>query len=103
MACYSSRIPYGTPVTAEALAQIGRAERGLRRLGLRQVRVRHHEQVARIEIDPGEFARLLDDELRQRVVEEVRTAGYLYVTLDLAGYRTGSLNEALFRRQQGIG
>jgi pyridinium-3,5-biscarboxylic acid mononucleotide sulfurtransferase len=97
MACYSSRIPYGTPVTAEALAQIGRAERALRRLGLRQVRVRHHEQVARIEIDPAEFPRLLDDELRERLVAEVRTAGYAYVTLDLQGYRTGSLNEALLR------
>ncbi len=100
LACYSSRIPYGTPVTIEALTQIGRAERALRRLGLRQVRVRHHDQVARIEVDPGEFARLLDDELRQQVVEVVRTAGYLYVTLDLAGYRTGSLNEALLRRNR---
>jgi pyridinium-3,5-biscarboxylic acid mononucleotide sulfurtransferase len=100
LACYSSRIPYGTPVTVAALTQIGRAERALRRLGLRQVRVRHHEQVARIEVDPGEFARLLDEELRERVVAEVRAAGYLYVTLDLTGYRTGSLNEALLRRKR---
>jgi len=101
LACYSSRIPYGTPVTVAALTQIGRAERALRRLGLRQVRVRHHEQVARIEIDPSEFARLLDDDLRERVVAEVRAVGYLYVTLDLTGYRTGSLNEALLRRKRG--
>jgi len=98
MACYSSRIPYGTAVTVEALRQIGRAERALRALGLRQVRVRHHDRVARIEVDPSEFARLLDDELRAQVVTAVRAAGYLYVTLDLSGYRTGSLNEALLRK-----
>jgi pyridinium-3,5-biscarboxylic acid mononucleotide sulfurtransferase len=96
-ACYSSRIPYGTPVTVEALARIGRAERALRRLGFRQVRVRHHETVARIEVDAAELARLLDEETRARVVADVRAAGYLYVTLDLGGYRTGSLNEALLR------
>ncbi|HEY7850525.1 MAG TPA: ATP-dependent sacrificial sulfur transferase LarE [Ktedonobacterales bacterium] len=99
LACYSSRIPYGTTVTVEALRQIGRAERALRTLGLRQVRVRHHDRVARIEVDPSEFTRLLDDALRAQVVASVRAAGYLYVTLDLAGYRTGSLNEALLRRQ----
>ncbi len=99
LACYSSRIPYGTTVTVEALRQIGRAERALRKLGLRQVRVRHHDRVARIEVDPSEFARLLDDETRAQVVASVRAAGYLYVTLDLAGYRVGSLNEALLRKQ----
>jgi pyridinium-3,5-biscarboxylic acid mononucleotide sulfurtransferase len=97
LACYSSRIPYGTPVTPEALAQIGRAERGLRRLGFRQVRVRHQSPTARIEIEPDEFSRLLDPEVRRQVVALVRAAGYLYVTLDLEGYRTGSTNEALLR------
>lgn len=101
MACYSSRIPYGTPVTVEALSRIGRAERALRHLGLRQVRVRHHDAVARIEIDPAELPKLLDDALRERVVADVRAAGYTYVTLDLQGYRTGSLNEALLRRKPG--
>ncbi|HZC04046.1 MAG TPA: ATP-dependent sacrificial sulfur transferase LarE [Ktedonobacterales bacterium] len=100
LACYSSRIPYGTTVTVEALRQIGRAERALRKLGLRQVRVRHHDRVARIEVDPSEFARLLDDHLRAQIVASVREAGYLYVTLDLAGYRTGSLNEALLRKRE---
>ncbi len=99
MACYSSRIPYGMPVRVEALRQIGRAERALRALGFKQARVRHHEQIARIEIDPAEFARLLDEETRARVIAEVRATGYLYVTLDLQGYRTGSLNEALRRRE----
>ena len=99
LACYSSRIPYGTAVTVEALRQIGRAERALRGLGLRQVRVRHHDRIARIEIAPADFPRLLDDELRTQIVAAVRAAGYLYVTLDLAGYRTGSLNEALLRKR----
>ncbi|MGH2484785.1 MAG: ATP-dependent sacrificial sulfur transferase LarE [Ktedonobacterales bacterium] len=100
LACYSSRIPYGTPVTTEALTQIGKAERALRRLGFRQVRVRHHERVARIEVGQDELPLLLDGDLRERVVSDVRAAGYLYVTLDLQGYRTGSLNESLLRRRE---
>ena len=101
LACYSSRIPYGTPVTVEALRQIGQAERALRALGFHQVRVRHHEKVARIELDPADFPRLLDPALREAVVKAVRAAGYPYVTLDLLGYRTGSLNEALTRAPRG--
>jgi pyridinium-3,5-biscarboxylic acid mononucleotide sulfurtransferase len=97
-ACYSSRIPYGTPVTVEALRQIGRAERALRALGFRRVRVRHHENIARIELDQDDLPRLLDPALREQVVTAVRDAGYSFVTLDLQGYRTGSLNEALLRR-----
>jgi uncharacterized protein len=100
-ACYSSRIPYGTPVTVEALRQIGRAERALRALGFRRVRVRHHEAIARLELDPDDFSRLLDATLREQVVAAVRDAGYSFVTLDLQGYRTGSLNEALLRRKSG--
>jgi uncharacterized protein len=100
-ACYSSRIPYGTPVTMEALRQIGRAERALRALGFRQVRVRHHDTIARIELDPEDFPRLLDSTLRAQVIAAVRDAGYPIVTLDLQGYRTGSLNEALLRRKTG--
>ena len=100
-ACYSSRIPYGTPVTVEALRQIGRAERALRALGFRRVRVRHHESIARIELDPDDFSRLLDSTLRKQVVAAVRDAGYPFVTLDLQGYRIGSLNEALLRRKSG--
>ncbi len=99
LACYSSRIPYGTPVTVEALRQIGRAERALRALGLRQVRVRHHDTIARIELDAEGMAQLLDPEVREEAVRHVRAAGYLYVTLDLQGYRPGSLNEALLKRQ----
>jgi pyridinium-3,5-biscarboxylic acid mononucleotide sulfurtransferase len=99
LACYSSRIPYGTTVTVEELRKIGKAERALRKLGFRQVRVRSHDKIARIEVSGDEFARLLDAETREEVVAAVREAGYLYVTLDLAGYRTGSLNEALLRRR----
>lgn len=89
-ACLSSRIPHGTPVTVEALRQIGEAERALKQLGFRQVRVRHHGDVARIEVEPDEIDRAL--QLRERVVEGVRAAGYKFVALDLEGYSTGSLN-----------
>ena len=99
MACYSSRIPYGARVTVEELRKIGKAERALRGLGFRQLRVRSHDSIARIEVAGDEFTRLLEAETRDAVVAAVRGAGYLYVTLDLAGYRTGSLNEALLRRK----
>ena len=94
-ACLSSRIPYGTPVSVEALSRIAHAEEFLRGLGLRQLRVRHHGNTARIELEPGDLARLVDDETRRRVTEHFRSIGYTYVTLDLDGFRSGSLNEAL--------
>ena len=74
---------------------MGAAEARVRALGFRQVRVRHHGDVARLEIDPGEMERLLDPACRDAVVRGVREAGYRYVALDLDGYRTGSLNEVL--------
>ena len=89
-ACLSSRIPNGTPVTVEALRQIERAESAIKALGFRQVRVRHHGDVARIEVEASEIARLV--ELRERVVDALRTAGYTFVSVDLEGYATGSLN-----------
>ncbi len=95
MACLSSRIPYGTPVTLEALTRIATAEAALRLLGLRQVRVRHHDDVARIETDAAGMTLLFDAALRAKAVAEVKAAGYTYVALDLAGYRSGSLNEAI--------
>lgn len=95
MACLSSRIPYGTPVTLEALTRIATAEASLRLLGLRQVRVRHHDEVARIETDAAGMSLLFDEALRTRAVAEVKAAGYTFVALDLAGYRSGSLNEAI--------
>lgn len=94
-ACLSSRLPYGTPVTVEALARIEAAEGVLRDLGFRQLRVRHHDKMARIELGPEEMARMLDPAVRDQVVDALKRIGYTYVTLDLAGYRTGSMNEAL--------
>ncbi|MEX1252912.1 MAG: ATP-dependent sacrificial sulfur transferase LarE [Dehalococcoidia bacterium] len=95
MACLSSRIPYGTEVTVEALQRISDAEAFLRSLGIRQLRVRHHDDVARIELEPDDIAVLLDAQTRQRVVERLKELGYKYVTVDLAGFRSGSLNEVL--------
>ncbi|WP_025322400.1 ATP-dependent sacrificial sulfur transferase LarE [Deferrisoma camini] len=94
MACLSSRFPYGTPITRPEVARVGRAEEGLRGLGLRVLRVRHHGDVARIEVGPDEFPRVVGD-LRDEVVRIVKDAGYAYVALDLQGYRPGALNEVL--------
>jgi len=94
-ACLVSRIPYGTPITREALAAIEAAEDLLHDLGFAQVRVRHHDQVARIEVAPAEIDRLLDPALRETVATRLRALGYQYVTLDLDGYRMGSMNEVL--------
>jgi uncharacterized protein len=89
-ACLASRIPYGTPVTLSTLGGVGRAEAGLHRLGFRQVRVRHHGEVARVEVEVDE----LDAALARRhdVVAAVKAAGYRWVTLDLEGFRSGNLN-----------
>lgn len=89
-ACLSSRIPHGTEVTTEALTRIGDAEASLKALGFRQVRVRHHGEVARVEVEQADMERLLA--MRTEVVARVREAGYTFVALDLEGYATGSLN-----------
>jgi pyridinium-3,5-biscarboxylic acid mononucleotide sulfurtransferase len=89
-ACLSSRVPHGTGITPEILRRIDEAEAALKRLGFRQVRVRHHGEVARIEVDGADIERLV--ELRQQAVEGVRAAGYTFVAADLEGYATGSLN-----------
>jgi uncharacterized protein len=97
-ACLSSRIPYHTEVTDEKLRTIERAEHALRGLGFRVFRVRHHDEVARIEIARDEMARALEPEIGAAIVRELKAAGYRYVSLDLQGYRTGSLNEGLLLR-----
>jgi len=97
-ACLSSRLPYGTSVTRERLSQIGNLEAALKALGFRQVRVRWHDKIARIEIDLDELPLLLAAGTREKVVEAGRRAGFAYVTLDLGGYRTGSHNEVLVGR-----
>ncbi len=89
-ACLSSRIPHGTEVTVDALRRIERAEVAIKAFGFRQVRVRDHGDVARIEVEPAEISRLV--ELRERVVGALQAAGYKFVSLDLEGYSTGSLN-----------
>ncbi len=94
-ACLSSRIPYGTPVTVEALTRIAQAEEFLHDLGIRQLRVRHHDTIARIEVEPADFLTLTEESTRAKVTEFFRSIGYSYVTLDLEGFRSGSLNEVL--------
>lgn len=94
-ACLSSRVPYGTPVTAETIKRIEEAEERVRALGFRQFRVRYHGEMARIEIDRTEMAAALTLDMCDRLHEAVRAAGFQYATLDLKGYRQGSLNEVL--------
>jgi len=94
-ACLSSRIPYGSEVTVEKLRMIEQAEQVLHSLGFRQCRVRHHDEVARLEIAAAEMSRALSDDVREALVRDLKAIGYRYVSLDLQGYRTGSLNEVL--------
>jgi pyridinium-3,5-biscarboxylic acid mononucleotide sulfurtransferase len=98
-ACLSSRIPYGMPVTIEKLSLIERGEAELRRLGFSVLRVRHHGDVARIEIAPAEMPRALDLEMTRRISTEFKKLGFKFVALDLDGYRTGSLNETIGSKQ----
>ena len=93
--CLASRIPYGTPVTAETLNKIARGEQYLHSLGIRELRLRHHGDIARIELDPEDMAKIITPEIRQDIVTHLKALGYKYVALDLTGYRIGSLNEVL--------
>lgn len=93
MPCLSSRIPYGTPVTVKVLSRIDRAEAALRRLGFTDLRVRHYDDTARIEVPPAELARAAEHS--EAIVAALQPLGYRYVTLDLAGLRSGNLNAAL--------
>jgi len=97
LACLSSRFPYGTEITAERLARVDRFEEGLHALGFGQLRVRFHEPIARLELDRSEMARAFEPELASRIVALGRDCGFTYVTVDLAGYRTGALNEGVVR------
>jgi len=94
-ACLASRIPFGTPITPEGLRMIELAEEGLRGFGFGQLRVRAHGVLARIEVPPNAIARAAAPDVRAAIVSAVKQAGFRYVTLDLQGYRTGSLNESL--------
>ena len=95
-ACLSSRVPYGIPITLEILSQVEQAEIILKRMGFRQVRVRHHEQIARIEVEPSDFQTVIDR--RDEISEAFKALGYTYITLDLVGFRSGSMNEAVIKR-----
>jgi pyridinium-3,5-biscarboxylic acid mononucleotide sulfurtransferase len=99
LACLASRIPYGTAITPEILARIDEAEKLLRNLGFRQIRVRHHGDIARIEVGCEELPKLLDSNVGSRVAERLKELGYLYVTVDIEGYRTGSMNATLPKQE----
>ncbi len=95
MACLASRFPYGTEITPPRLEQVQKSEDFLRGLGFRQLRVRYHGEIARVEVEPSELGRFLDEKVRAQVVTFLKEAGFTYVTLDLQGYRTGAMNEGL--------
>ena len=94
-ACLSSRVPYGQVVTIEKVSMIDKAEMLLKELGFRQVRVRHHGEIARIEVGCNEMTRALNPEMTRAMSSALKPLGFKFVTLDLEGYRTGSLNESL--------
>lgn len=94
-ACLASRVPYGDEITEQKLQRIGAAEAYLHGKGFGQVRVRDHGAVARLEVEPGDLDRFADPALRAEVVARLKNLGYTYVAVDLAGYRTGALNEVL--------
>ena len=94
-ACLSSRFPYGEEITEKKLDMVDKAEQLLLDLGFHQLRVRIHQNIARIELMPGEFGRFMEDEIRKKVYSELKKLGFTYVTLDIMGYRTGSMNETL--------
>jgi uncharacterized protein len=98
-ACLASRVPYGTEVTPERLSLVERGEAALRALGFRQFRVRLHDKLARVEIAPDEMPRALSPDMAAAIAMALKAAGFAYVSLDLEGYRQGSLNETLSRRE----
>jgi len=94
-ACLASRFPYGSRITEEKMLAVDKVENSIRKMGFKQVRVRHHGDIARIEVDAGDVPRICDRFTSRRVVSAAKKAGFRYVALDLEGYRTGSMNEAL--------
>lgn len=98
-ACLASRIPYGTTISPDILSQVERAELFLKNMGFHQVRVRHHGKIARIEVRRDDFEALIPE--HERIVKELKALGYVYVTLDLGGFRSGSMNEVLGTGKEG--
>jgi len=103
LACLSSRIPYGTRITPALVKNIHAAEEVVRSLGIRQVRVRHHGETARIEVDREDLIRLVSEDAKRMIVDSFKALGYAYVCLDLEGYRTGSMNEVIRKEKQTAG
>jgi uncharacterized protein len=101
-ACLASRLPYGMEVTSERLRQVEEGEERLRALGFRQLRLRHHAEIARVEIDPSELPRALDPAMAKAIVAAIKPLGFRFISLDLEGYRSGALNEVLWpeRKQE---
>ncbi len=99
MACFSSRIPYGSKVDVASLQMVYKAEKLLHELGFRQLRVRHHNNIARIEVERSKLPHLIEDKMSYIVTDGLRNIGYTYVTVDLLGYRTGSMNEGFFKKK----
>ena len=93
--CLSSRFQYGQKITAEALERVSRAEGFIKKIGIREFRVRDHSEVARIEVLPEEFRIFMNNTVRNEVVSFLKSIGYKYITLDLQGFRSGSANEVL--------
>lgn len=98
LACLSSRFPYGVKITREKLSQVETGEKLLRSMGLRQFRLRHHGRLARIEVLPEQFSLLMEQ--APKIIQDLKACGFTYVTMDLEGYRTGSMNETLLPRMK---
>lgn len=102
LACLSSRFPYFTEIEPESLKQVAQAEEYLKGLGFNQVRVRHHGQIARVEIYPQEFSKIMDENIREKITKNFKKFGFIYTALDLAGFRSGSMNEPLHIEKKEI-
>jgi uncharacterized protein len=100
LACLSSRFPYGTEITPERLSQVDRMEDGMRSLGFRQVRARWHGEIVRLEVDADALARATDPEVRDSIVRLGRELGFTFITVDLAGFSSGSLNQLIGIRKK---
>ncbi|MCM0649932.1 ATP-dependent sacrificial sulfur transferase LarE [Clostridium swellfunianum] len=101
-ACLSSRFPYGKEITIEKLSMVDRAEQFLIDMGFKQLRVRHHDEIARIEVEPDERVSFFDLETMDKIGAEFKRIGFKYVTLDILGYRTGSMNEVLSEEEKAL-
>lgn len=99
MACLASRIPYGTPITSKILNMINRAEEFIISLGFISCRVRYHDEIARIEVNPGDFERLFDEKTRMAIISKFKEIGFLFISMDLEGYIQGSMNRSFYKKK----